>query len=405
MPMNAFTGDSRGSFKRALLAAALSWLLPALVGAQDASRVAPAPRDPAFKDALNGIFEAFETRPLVGIGDRHGLTQGFIFYENLVRDPRFARDVGNVVVEFGGASHQTVIDRYVNGEPVPYPELRRVWTDTAGWIPMPESAYFAHFFFQVRETNRLLPAEKRIKVWLADPPIDWSKIETNEAWQEIARTRQTHAADVVVKDILANHRKALLIFGAQWFAPMNARERTLFAKWEKADPATFATIPRNIQKLVEQNHPDTFFVAQIYVGFGEKSCTADFERRLTRLDGPPTLATPVLGTVLESEVRKCLPPIQRAARPIPREWPTFVQEYLNTQPEVPVLLESDAILFLGPSEKLTQSPRFQELYFDEEYRQEIGRRLKIMVGQELSAFYGRSPPPQSLPYTARDRGE
>jgi hypothetical protein len=401
---NGFTESSRSSLKPALLAAALSLLLPMLVGAHDESKAAPR-REAVFKDGINGVFEAFATHPLVGLGDRHGLAQGFIFYENLVSDPRFARDIGNVVVEFGGASHQAVIDRYVNGEPVPYAELRRVWTDTAGWIPIPESAYFAHFFFQLRETNRALPSDKRIKVWLGDPPIDWSKINTNEEWRQIARTRQPHAADVVVKNILAKNRKALLIFGAQWFAPMNARERAVFAEWEKVDPTTFATIPRNIQKLVEQNHPDTFFVAQIYIGFGDTSCTADFERGLTSLEGQPKLATPVRGTVLESDVRKCLPPIQRAGRTVPPEWPRFVHEYLSTQVGDPVLLEGDAILFLGPSEKLTQSPRLQELYLDDEYRQEIARRLKIMVGQELSAFYGRSPPPPSLAYTARDRGE
>jgi hypothetical protein len=393
-----------GSLKLTVFAAALWLLLPNLVGAEGASNAAPAPREAVFKNGIDGIFEAFVTRPLVGLGDRHGLTQGFIFYENLVRDPRFARDVGNVVVEFGGASHQAVIDRYLSGERVPYAELRRVWTDTAGWIPIPESAYFAHFFFQVREVNRPLPAQKRIKVWLADPPIDWSKIDTNEEWQKVARTRQPYAADVIVKNILAKNRKALLIFGAQKFSPMSAKERAVFAEWEKVDRTTLATIPRGIQKLVEQDHPDTFFVAQIYIGFGEKSCTAEFEQRLVKLEGA-TLATPVLGTALESDVRKCLPAIQRAGRSIPPEWPKFVREYLSTQVGDPVLLEGDAILFLGPSEGLTQSPRFQELYLDDEYRQEIARRLKIMVGQELSAFYGHSPPPQSLQYGARDRGE
>lgn len=45
----------------------------------------------------------------------------------------FAREVGNVVVEFGSAARQDVIDRYVAGESVPYTELRTVWTDTIGW--------------------------------------------------------------------------------------------------------------------------------------------------------------------------------------------------------------------------------------------------------------------------------
>ena len=40
-----------------------------------------------------------------------------------------------MVVEFGGGAQQTIIDRYVAGEDVPYDQLRAVWTDTLGWLP------------------------------------------------------------------------------------------------------------------------------------------------------------------------------------------------------------------------------------------------------------------------------
>src|SRR5690606_37278715 len=77
--------------------------------------------------AIDGVLAAFETHPLVAIADAHGLYEEELFYADLVRDPRFAPDVGNVVVEFGAASLQPVIDRYVNGEAVSYSELRQVW--------------------------------------------------------------------------------------------------------------------------------------------------------------------------------------------------------------------------------------------------------------------------------------
>lgn len=83
-----------------------------------------------IRPALNAILSAFETHSLVGLSDSHGLAQEMELYEELIRDPRFARKVGNVVVEFGGAARQDVIDGYVNGEMVPYTELRQVWIDT-----------------------------------------------------------------------------------------------------------------------------------------------------------------------------------------------------------------------------------------------------------------------------------
>src|SRR6202000_3087857 len=91
-----------------------------------------APYEPKVSPATEGLLAAFQTHPLVGLSEWHGLAQELDFYVALLRDPRFAADVGNVVVEVGDASQQSVIDRYVNGDAVPYSELRKVWSDTVG---------------------------------------------------------------------------------------------------------------------------------------------------------------------------------------------------------------------------------------------------------------------------------
>src|SRR5690606_3701319 len=116
----------------------------------------------------------FEDYPVVALGDPHGLAEQMEFYTALVRDPRFARDVRNLVVEFGASSHQPVIDRYLAGESVPYVELRKIWNDTVGWVPPPAMVGFVKFFAAVREVNKAQPADRRIKVWLGEPPLDWS---------------------------------------------------------------------------------------------------------------------------------------------------------------------------------------------------------------------------------------
>src|SRR4051812_13998133 len=76
-----------------------------------AATVAPVKVEPA----LDGVFRAFENHPVVGLGDAHGLVAATDFYTSVVRDPRFAREVRNLVVEFGASSQQQVIDRYVAG--------------------------------------------------------------------------------------------------------------------------------------------------------------------------------------------------------------------------------------------------------------------------------------------------
>lgn len=54
---------------------------------------------PRIVNAADGIFAAFQNHPLVGLGEWHGMPQGLDFYAVLVRDPRFAKEVGNVVAE------------------------------------------------------------------------------------------------------------------------------------------------------------------------------------------------------------------------------------------------------------------------------------------------------------------
>ena len=129
----------------------------------------PAERAPEVKAAVDGVLGLFQQKPVVVLCDQHGLAQEEDFYSALVRDPRFAENVGNVIVEFGGEASQGIIDRYVAGEDVPLKELRRVWTQTAGWVPGPTFLGYINFFANVRAANRGLAPEHGIKVWLGEP--------------------------------------------------------------------------------------------------------------------------------------------------------------------------------------------------------------------------------------------
>ena len=350
-----------------------------------------------LKPAIDGIFEAFEKYPLVGLGDRHGLTQEIAFYEQLIRDSRFARDVGNVIVEFGDAAHQDVIDRYVNGEVVPYTELRNVWINTVGFIPTVSSSYYAHFFFQVRQTNLNLPPEKRIRVWLGEPPINWTEIKTKDEFWKFLEKRDPYPAGIITKNILEQNRKALVIYGSGHFEPLNKEEEAIYARWRKEFPETASQIYRFLQSLIETEYPDAFFIVQVYIGFKDEACTNRFEQRFDDWTFP-VLATPVLGTTLESDLRECLAdPKSNPSRSLPPTWPKFVKDYILTHPDGHTLFRGDAILFLDAAAKLTQSPLLDDLYLDEELRQELSRRLEIMIGQPLLPDHLRSIP-LVLPY-------
>jgi hypothetical protein len=141
--------------------------------------VALAAPPPIVTNAADGIFDALDSHPLVGLGEAHGMAQELDFYAVVLRDPRFAAEVGNLVLEIGSATQQATVDRYVNGENLPYSQLRKVWTDTAANNPTEYFVGSINIFDTVRRVNEELPANKRIKVWLSDPPIDWSKVHSN----------------------------------------------------------------------------------------------------------------------------------------------------------------------------------------------------------------------------------
>ena len=186
-------------------------------------------------------MSGFQNHPLVAIGNYEDYAQEEDFYAALVRDPRFARDVGNVVVEFGGAAHQDILDRYLNGEDVSFADLRKVWTDVVGFN-IPYALGYVNFFVQVRQVNRTLPPAQRIHVWLGEPSIDWSKIKSTAEWRSMMPQRDFHPASIIETQILAKNKKALIIYGDGHFYP--------FPKGLHVPPAYVPLL-----QLVQQKHP------------------------------------------------------------------------------------------------------------------------------------------------------
>lgn len=347
---------------------------------------AQTPPPPMVRPAIDGVLAAFQTHPIVGLGDAHGLAQEQDFYASLIRDPRFAQQVGNIVVEFGGGAHQDVIDRYVVGDAVPYTELRKVWTDVVGWVPTVEGLGYINFFTQVRAANQALPPDKRIHVWLGEPEIDWSKIKTRDDWARVAGFRDVHAARIIVQDILERHRKALVIYGTGHFgAPVEGIEQMEREKAAMDKRLGFDTpLQLPLQALVEEKFPKALFVITPYVGFLDLACSRAFEQN--KQGWPiPALASPVSGTALEEELQA---PGCRVVAPPSNTSPSGKSDEeaqrIATKADIRNKgLTADALLYLGPSETMTRAPINPDIYLDQEYRDEVSRHNQILTGQPL----------------------
>lgn len=65
---------------------------------------------------------------------------------------------------------------------MPYAELPRVWRCQVGWILTVTCIGPINVYSALRAVNLTLRPEQRIKVWLSEPPIDWSQIRTKDDW-------------------------------------------------------------------------------------------------------------------------------------------------------------------------------------------------------------------------------
>ena len=162
--------------------------------------------------ALDYIAEGFDRYPVVALSELHGNRESAAFLAMLIRDDEFSRKVNDIVIEFGNAAYQPVVDRYISGAPVGRDELRGAWENTTQisgiWLlPMYEG-----ILADIRRVNATLPANRRYRVLLGDPPINWSKV-TSPADDDMNDWRDAHFAWVLEHHVLARNRRALLFIG------------------------------------------------------------------------------------------------------------------------------------------------------------------------------------------------
>jgi hypothetical protein len=164
-------------------------------------------------DPITAIVDAFRTHDVVALGEgRHNNEQGYAFRLALIRDPRFAATVNDIVVESGGSAHQDVMDRFIRGESVPDKELRLAWQDTTVPDGPWDIAMYEEFFRAVRTLNASLPQERQLRVLLGDPPFDWAHTTREEAIR-VGLQRDPFAAQLIQREVLMKGRRALVIYG------------------------------------------------------------------------------------------------------------------------------------------------------------------------------------------------
>jgi hypothetical protein len=179
-----------------------------------ASRAADSQRRAVPADPITVILNAVASRPVVALSEgQHWNEQGHRFRLELIRDPRFAEAFDDIVVEFGNSRYQDLMDRFVAGEDVADDLLRRAWQNTTQPNEVWDIPIYEEFFRAVRTLNASRPKSRRLRVILADPPIDWDAVKDKDGILGWMEKRDSHAADLIRAQVLDRHRRALLVFG------------------------------------------------------------------------------------------------------------------------------------------------------------------------------------------------
>lgn len=311
------------------------------------------------QDAVQSLVRLFDTHRIVMFGEIHECRQQWDFLRRLVADSGFHSRVNDIVMEFGNARFQDVVDRYTSGDTVPEAQVQRAWRDVAGALG-PISPVYGEFYAAVRAVNGKLPKDRRLRIVLGDPPIDWDRVRTREDIAPFLPFRAGFYAQTVRHEVIARKRKALLIMGSGHFRRSGGK-------------------PGSIERELLMSLVAPYVIlagSDVAGGFD------DVDARLTAIPAPAL--------------------IDLAQNPLPGPAPHWQAM-------------ADAYLYLGPRDTVTVAKNRRADLEGTPYGRELERRLAILfdkapnflpppgAASEQPAFSRTPEPPPPLPMIAKPR--
>jgi hypothetical protein len=302
----------------------------AVVAALGAQAPLPAP---VPEPAIDGVINALRAHQLVAITDPHGSAGMRDFLRRLLADSRFPDVVNDIVLEIGNARYQPLVDEYVNGGAVSEYALAEAWLNTT--VANQISAD-VEWFRQIRRINATRHADRRLRILLGDPPIDWAKVRTRSDHFTWLAQRDSYPAALIQTEILGNGRKGLIIYGHLHFQRRNVGSNFEMGDWRA----------ETIVSLIERAGPTRVFTIW------------HLEEILTSLI-PETSSWPVpalarvAGTGLGAMDAGRLTPFPPRFRIINGKLEAVPKDQYAT---LPVAQQLDAVLYLGPASREPIAP-------------------------------------------------
>jgi hypothetical protein len=314
--------------------------------AQTAEPSKPAGSNPVPEPVIPAILAAFDKYEVVGLPAAHGFKDADDFILTLIRNPAFSERVNDIAVECGNSLYQPLLDRYIAGEDVPFAEARKAWRNTSQFM-CSTSAFFEQLFPLVRAINQKIPLGKRLRVLACDPPLDWDQVKSRADFPK-GFDRDISAATVMEREVLAKHRKALMLFG-------------IYHLTHAADPKDPSAV-----SIYEKNYPNLTFIV---------SDLGTFDTDSPALSSSPFVSWPIpsfaraKGTWLGAlDLSEFLPP------GLSIDGDCNVRIVILKSMQRPMEDFVDAFLYFGPQDLRLKEQMPADIALDVDYMTELARR-------------------------------
>jgi hypothetical protein len=299
-----------------------------LLGGALAGLAVPALDRRAKVAGLPGLCAA---TPVVALSEGvHDLQESWDYLAVAMFQPGFDA----IVIELGNSRYQDVADEYVSGGLVRKSDLQHIWRDTT---QSPLATGDVPVLFRLLSLARAINlfTARSLRVLLADPPIDWTRIRSRADLDPFMLQRNESWAGVIVREVLDHGLRCVTIGGG--------------AHLYRGQPST-------VPALIEREHPGTVSVVHTH----SVATTAEVERCVAGWHTPSIADT------------------RRVA--YGRLPATAIQADVPRGLDVTGLTVADLadyVLFLGHRRDLTRAVPDWEIFYEPAYWAELNRRKEV----------------------------
>jgi hypothetical protein len=309
----------------------------------------------------------------------HTAVEPFAFYQQLVREPAFHRQVKTIFLEVVSINLQPHLDAYLDSQPENAELLYPAFQDDYN-LGFPFKTYF-DFLHVVYDVNHKLPKSERLRVIAVSNPVHWPEIKTPT---DLALFRKSLAGrdalmyEVILDDLdgFRSGRKGIFLTNTR-HAYNGIRDRQGRFYW-------------NCQTYFHQRHPGKTYSVRCH------HLVLNIERPRSKDPAAPQTAAGMerfvyrwarMGRGRWDEAWRWLgnqPTALPLAGNVFGQEPYMGNHMLNVAPGQTLADAYDAVLFLVPVEKLRRTALLSEIYTPA-FKKELARRYRVLNTPEQLA--------------------